>query len=131
MAPQFASPPPTVIDFLLSYPASGVMLITINKPWARNSLSLQQHWEADELFKWFDDEASLRVAIITGAGDVAFCAGQDLKEQASPAEGKLLRRVGLPPSGFAGLSRRVGKKPVMAVVNGFAVGGGFEICLNW
>ncbi|MCJ1305897.1 hypothetical protein MMC08_008714, partial [Hypocenomyce scalaris] len=54
----------------------------------------------------------------------------DLKEQASPAEGKLLRRVGLPPSGFAGLSRRVGKKPVIAAVNGFAVGGGFEICLN-
>jgi len=36
-----------------------------------------------------------------------------------------------PPSGFAGISRRVGKKPIIAAVNGFALGGGFEICLNW
>ena len=131
MVPDLASPPPAVTDFLLSYPVPGVILATINKPKARNSLSIQQHWEADELFRWYDDESSLRVAIITGVGETAFCAGQDLKEQASPAEGKLLRRVGLPPSGFAGLSRRVGKKPVIAAVNGFAVGGGFEICLNW
>ena len=38
---------------------------------------------------------------------------------------------GHPPSGFAGISRRMGKKPIVAAVNGFALGGGFEIVLNW
>ena len=38
---------------------------------------------------------------------------------------------GHPPSGFAGISRRGGKKPIVAAVNGFALGGGFEIVLNW
>ena len=47
-----------------------------------NSLPSASHWEADALLSWFDNEPSLRVAIITGAGKKAFCAGQDLIEQA-------------------------------------------------
>lgn len=87
-----------------------------------------------EVFDWFDQEPNLRVAIITGAGKKAFCAGQDLIElgkirskqiQASPA---LMRH---PLSGFGGISRRAGKKPIIAAVNGFALGGGFEIVLGW
>ena len=97
-----------------------------------NSIPYPAHWEADAIFEWFDTEPSLRVAIITGAGSKAFCAGQDLIEQASfrksPPPVSARRH---PPSGFAGVSRRVGKKPVIAAVNGFALGGGFEICLNW
>ena len=124
------APPPSKA-FALSYPAPGVLLVTINKPATRNSISLLEHWEADAIFTWFDVEPSLRVAIITGAGDLAFCSGQDLKQQGSLDQNDLLRRVGLPRSGFAGLSLRVGKKPVIAAVNGLALGGGFEICLNW
>lgn len=99
-----------------------------------NSIPSYAHWEAESIFTWFDNEPSLRVAIITGAGKKAFCAGQDLIEQAKlksepkPPVGGTLRH---PKSGFAGISRRVGKKPIIAAVNGFALGGGFEICLNW
>jgi enoyl-CoA hydratase/carnithine racemase len=43
-----------------------------------NSIPSDAHWDAESLFSWFDKEPSLRVAIITGAGSKAFCAGQDL-----------------------------------------------------
>jgi enoyl-CoA hydratase/carnithine racemase len=73
--------------------------------------------------------------VVTGAGDKAFCAGKDLEEQRS-IEGKQLTAVeramsSHPPTGFMGLSQRKGVKPIIAAVNGFALGGGFEICLNW
>lgn len=89
-------------------------------------------WDLDALWRWFDNEPSLRVAVITGVGDKAFCGGSDLLEirdmQASP---DLQQRYVMPPTGSAGLSRRRGKKPVIAAVNGLALGGGFEIALNW
>lgn len=97
-----------------------------------NSIPMEEHWVADQIFAWFDQEPELRVAIITGTGTKAFCAGQDLIEQGkwkvSPPAPSARKH---PPSGFAGVSRRAGKKPIIAAVNGFALGGGFEICLNW
>ena len=99
-----------------------------------NSIPFAGHMEMGEVFDWFDREPNLRVAIITGAGKKAFCAGQDLIElgkirsksvKLSPAE---MRH---PLSGFGGVSRRAGKKPIIAAVNGFALGGGFEIVLGW
>jgi enoyl-CoA hydratase/carnithine racemase len=128
-----ASRPPMSSSFLLSFPEEGILVVTINRAKAMNSIPTQAHWEAHELFQWFDKEPSLRVAIITGAGDKAFCAGQDLIElnnrrSMGSSQAQFLSH---PPTGFAGISRRVGKKPVIAAVNGFALGGGFEICLNW
>jgi enoyl-CoA hydratase/carnithine racemase len=132
MAPSLKTQPPTSTSFALSYPAEHILLVTITREKGMNSIPMPAHWEADTLFSWFDSEPSLRVAIITGSGTKAFCAGQDLIEQAqfkiSPPKPQERRH---PPSGFAGISRRVGKKPIVAAVNGFALGGGFEICLNW
>ncbi|CRG84616.1 hypothetical protein PISL3812_01878 [Talaromyces islandicus] len=136
MADQLHSQPPSSQYYLLSYPAPHVLLVTINREKHRNALNYQAHWDADAIFRWFDKEPSLRVAVVTGKGSKAFCAGQDLIEQGSRAcaateEGQE-KQSGLshPPGGFMGLSRRRGKKPVVAAVNGFALGGGFEICLN-
>lgn len=132
MAEHLSHPPPSSSSFILSYPARYVLLVTINRPDAMNSIPSYAHWEADAIFQWFDNEPSLRVAIVTGAGPKAFCAGQDLIEQAkfkvSPPPVSAARH---PHSGFCGISRRAGKKPIIAAVNGFALGGGFEICLNW
>ncbi|KAJ5471778.1 hypothetical protein N7530_009135 [Penicillium desertorum] len=128
------SQPPTTNIFKLSFPKPKVLLVTIDREKQRNALPAEAHWEGHGIFSWFDDEPTLLVAIITGAGDKAFCAGQDLTEQATSRRGpKTAAQFAVmnhPPTGFMGLSQRKGKKPVIAAVNGFALGGGFEICLN-
>jgi enoyl-CoA hydratase/carnithine racemase len=99
-----------------------------------NSIPFAGHQEMGQVFDWFDKEDNLRCAIVTGAGKKSFCAGQDLIELGRIRSGKSDVNPGLmrhPVSGFAGLSRRAGKKPVIAAVNGFALGGGFEIVLGW
>jgi enoyl-CoA hydratase/carnithine racemase len=99
-----------------------------------NSLPTAAHWEGSALFDWFDDEPNLRVAVITGTGDKAFSAGADLIEAGRTRVGPKVsgtRTSASPYAGFMGVSRRVGKKPIIAAVNGYALGGGFEICLGW
>ncbi|KAE8323652.1 ClpP/crotonase-like domain-containing protein [Aspergillus sergii] len=134
MSPSFQSDPPSTTHYRVSFPEPHVMLVTINREKQRNSLPSYAHWEAHELFTWFDHEPSLLVAVVTGAGNKAFCAGQDLQEQdAKRGNEKTASQKALlthPPTGFMGLSQRKGVKPVLAAVNGFALGGGFEICLN-
>lgn len=103
-----------------------------------NSIPYQLHWQIDALLKWCDIEPSVRVIVVTGAGKKSFCVGSDLleMEQVKFSDGgtKLQNepwRYRHPDSGFAGISRRKGKKPIIAAVNGLALGGGFEIVLNW
>ena len=128
------SPPPND-SVLISYPTPAILLVTINRAKQMNSIPFPIHWHLHRIFEWFDREPSLRVAIVTGAGPKAFCAGQDLielgKRDPRELEEKPYLAMHPPSTGFAGLSRRVGRKPVIAAVNGFALGGGFEIVLNW
>jgi len=127
------APPPSNASVLLSNPGPHVLLVTINRERQMNSIPFTVHWHLHRVFEWFDREPSLRVAVVTGAGSKAFCAGQDLIELGKRDPKELEEKPYMamhPPTGFAGISRRLGKKPVIAAVNGFALGGGFEIVLN-
>ena len=101
-----------------------ILTVTLNRPERMNALHSPAHFELDKIFTDFENDPDLWVAIVTGSGNKAFSAGNDLKWQ---AEG---HTTGRPDSGFAGLvSRYTMQKPLIAAVNGLAMGGGFEVAL--
>ncbi len=108
----------TAILFDLAEP--GIALITINRPEQRNAINTAVREGLFEAFRRVEADPSIRVAILTGAGDKAFCAGADLKEMSE-------MKLEVPPHGFFpvlgdGVELT---KPVIAAVNGVAFAGGF------
>ncbi|HEY5102226.1 MAG TPA: enoyl-CoA hydratase-related protein [Steroidobacteraceae bacterium] len=105
----------------------GVVLeVTIDRPKA-NALDRQASCRLNDVFSEFRDDAALRVAIVTGAGERFFSAGWDLKAAAAGEKSDADWGVG----GFGGLNYpRNLDKPVISAVNGIACGGGFEVVLG-
>jgi len=103
------------------------LVVTLDRPDVRNALHRAASDELDEVWSMYETDPELRVAILTGAGDRSFSAGYDMREPAVPPGEFLARRH---PRGLGGLTLRAPmKKPLVAAVNGIALGGGLELAL--
>lgn len=110
-----------------------VLLVVLDRPQARNALNRAMRGELIAVWKAFRDDPGLRAAVLTGAGDVAFCAGADLKEMAeyyramTPIERR--ERSEREP-GLGGITRNCDPiKPIIAAINGHCLAGGLELAL--
>lgn len=114
------------MSVLLEKRANGVAVVTINRPHAMNSLDVPAKEKFGAIWQEIANDANVRVAILTGAGEKAFCAGSDIKEIArtgSMATTETLMRalpgVGIPLD-----------KPVIAAIHGFCIGMGMTLALH-
>jgi enoyl-CoA hydratase len=114
-------------EIILYEKKENIAIITLNRPEALNALSSEVNLKLAELFEKADADAEVRVVILTGAGEKAFIAGADIKEMVNlnAVEGRA----------FALRAKKVVdkiwnmKKPVIAAINGFCMGGGLEFSM--
>ena len=105
-----------------------IAIVTLNRPEAMNSVDPDMRQLLHKTWERIRSDDEIRVAIITGAGEKAFCTGSDLKKTMPTADSFATQVFAQPNSGaiIAGL---VTDKPLLAAVNGYAMGGGMELAL--
>jgi enoyl-CoA hydratase len=115
------TPSPTTDELLIAR-QDGILVLTFNRPEARNAMTLALSIAMAAALDMLDADPALSVAVLTGAGG-NFCSGMDLKG--------FLRgeRPSVPGRGFAGLTQKPPRKPLIAAVEGYALAGGFEAAL--
>jgi crotonobetainyl-CoA hydratase len=113
------------IDFKL---ASHVATVTIDRPDVLNAIDLETEAELQRIWRELERDDEVRLVVLTGAGERAFCVGADMK---NPSVKGVDYWAAARPGGFGGIAlRETLNVPVLARVNGFALGGGFEMVLG-
>lgn len=110
-------------DLIKTEVSDGIMVITINRPQARNAINYEAAQELGQALDELDQNPNIVIGILTGAENT-FCSGMDLKAFAKNGQ-----RPYVEGKGFAGICERPPKKPVIAAVEGYALAGGCEIAL--
>jgi enoyl-CoA hydratase len=112
---------------LLYQKEGGIGLVTINRPASLNALNSQVYAELDNLFEEIENDAEVRVVILTGSGEKAFVAGSDIVEMSTQSSISI--------KSFVESARRASdriynlSKPVIAAISGYALGGGCELAM--
>ncbi|MDP7353939.1 MAG: enoyl-CoA hydratase-related protein [Desulfobacterales bacterium] len=114
-------------NILLTEEKEQVALLTLNRPEVMNALNFSLLYALKEQIEALQIRSDIRVIIITGAGDKAFCAGADLKERATLNPAQVKEFILTIKNLFSSIEYL--NKPVIAAINGIALGGGTELAL--
>lgn len=120
----------TLVDEVSLAIDNGVASVVINRPQVLNAVDAPTAARLNDIWEQLEADRGIRAVVVTGAGTRAFCVGADMSASAVGKTG-LEYWAGLDPNGFGGLSLRSTLDiPVIAKVNGYALGGGMEIVLG-
>ena len=121
------APQPAPTSLLIERRTDGIIIITINRPERRNALDRITLAIGRKLIRDILYDRAARVLIVTGAGDSAFCAGADLKEREGMTMDEVRQYIRYIRDTFTEIENL--PIPVIAAINGFALGGGLELAL--